>query len=372
MNMYIVLNVILIILCFLYMGLEPYMAMGHRKYIYWLLVIVASVLFAFRPDETKDTLGYIEGFHQAGDLSGVEFSFVSKYDGYEMGYIYLMNLFKRLFNNYRLFFWFISFSGLTLTLYSLTRLVEKYLIDEQHDILGIVLVPYGRILAIYMASYGFLYHGISVRAGFSMGLALFSITSLIDKKLLRALLFAMMSLLIQRMSILILIAYLIYRYLPAIERKTHLIIWACTGILMFSGATYTVLSFIITRLMNLINRFRISGYAAYLTTLDAGVGLIDIYKWLLYGFLALVSDRSKTMQRYLNVVMVGAIIVVFMHDVRSVSRAYDLFYVFSIPMLTIISMDKLSNYNAVRGFEKLINLVIVSVSALIMLKTSFI
>lgn len=328
--MYQALNAILILLCALYMGVEKWIQKKPRKYIYGMLIIAAALLFAFRPENTKDTMGYIESFNNPILHLNTGISLLQKYDGYEIGYIYLMRIFRLVTTNYRAFFFFISFVGLAGTLYGLNRLsVGAGEVKKRGNSKPRV----GAVLAIYISNYGFLYHGISVRAGLSFALGMMFFLNMRMSKRFTGLVYLILAFVIQRTSFLFLVAYIIYKYLPPIKREIHLIIWVLSGLLMLSGIASMAFVYIIKVMLSIIERFGISGYNAYLKTLDVAVGLTDIYKWLLYGLLIMICDTQERNQRYLNIVMAGALIVVFLHDVRAVSRAYDIFYLFIIPLL---------------------------------------
>ena len=276
--MYFLLNILFIGVSVLYMATEARIVDGHRKYIYWFFVITASVLFAFRPNDTKDTIAYINGFLHSSDMSVENVTLFQKYKGYEIGYIFLMRVFRFFSDSYRLFFFLVAFSGLSLTLYSLSRITIAF-DNEDAELCEGLYIPSGRVLAIYIATYGFLYHGITVRAGLSIGLMLFAITRIQDAKYIEAVFFVVLAFSVHRMSFLILFGYLIQHYLPTIRQKTHIVIWTVLGFFMFSGIASMLFRHFVFWLNYAITHLGISGYSAYLNSLDIGVGLSDVYKW---------------------------------------------------------------------------------------------
>ena len=333
-----------------------------------MLVIAAAILFAFRPENTKDTMGYIESFNGSKLRLNTDISLLQKYGGYEIGYIYLMQLFRLITTNYRVFFFFISFVGLAGTLYGLNRL-SVGAIGAKGDGNSKPLI--GAVLALYISNYGFLYHGISVRAGLSFALGIMCFLHLRMNKRFTGLEYLILAFVIQRTSFLFLVAYIIYRYLPPIKKTIHLIIWALSGLLMISGIASMALISIIKVMLSIIERFGISGYGAYFMTLDVAVGLTDIYKWLLYGLLVVICDTQESNQRYLNIVMAGSLIVVFLHDVRAISRAYDIFYLFIIPLLVQFYNRKMRYTSILSPFRRTITYGVIVLGAASLFITCF-
>lgn len=370
--MYYYLNILIILSSVLYMVMERNIVRNQRTIIYKLLVLSAILLFAFRPEDSKDTLGYIASFNNIDTFSSVDITFLQKFGGYELGYIYLIRFFGQITDSYRIFFLFISGTGLIMTLWALNRMTNKSLKPIIYDNDSkLKYLPIGAILALYISCYGYLYNGISVRAGISIGLGLVAFYKMQEKKVIKSIFLFFLAFSLQRTSFLFVIAFFIYQFVPILKKKTHLIIWLVTGFTMFSGIASYALTFINVWLITLIQRFGISGYDAYLSSLDVAVGLTDIYKWLLYGLLIFICDNKEKNQKYLNVVMIGALIVVFMHDVRAVSRAYDLFYLFIIPLLSDFYYGKMDKVRALNPFRKIIVHSVIIINAIVMLRTSF-
>ena len=366
--MYVTINIGLIVICIIYMYIDPHIMEYQRKYIQGSIVLIAAIVYALRPLDTKDTAGYVNGFFKFENYSLVHLSLLQKYEGYEVGYIAIVKLFREYSDNYRLFFFAISLIGLSLAVYSLNRYASFYYKKEKAMVKqGLS----GTVLAAYVAMYGFLYHGISVRAGLSLGLALYASVLLLDNKYIRAVLFVILAFSIQRTTALVLVAYCIYRYMPVFSRGAHALFWSIGGALMLTGCTTWLLNTIVRLLISLMEQYQVSGYTAYMTSLDPDVGITDIYKWLLYGLMILLANEKDIMKRLLNVVMIGAMIVVFMHDIRSVSRAYDLFYVFSIPILADFAVSGTACLDVMNRIKKPIGLIVIVAGGVLMLKTSF-
>lgn len=131
------------------------------------------------------------------------------------------------------------------------------------------------------------------------------------------------------------------------------------------------LSAIIGLLQNIIIKFGISGFGAYLIELYPDIGLRDIFCWLLYGLMILISDNNTMVQKYLNVVMAGTVIVVFLYSVRAVSRAYDMFFLFTIPILYMYYNYGFEHNPTLTKFYRVIPPVMCAMNGILMLRTCF-
>lgn len=329
---YVILNIGFIIISLLYIQLEPFIKLKERKYVMGLFVVFFSVLMAIRPTDTKDTMNYINAFSdfQSGQTYGI--NLLQKYNGFELGYIYLNRIFKIFSNNYRVFFFIITIAGVTLTIVALKRLCCKTEQNEKY--------LFGLIFSAYISYFGLLYNGISLRAGLAIGLGLTAVNWMIENKLVEALIFILLAVSIQRSAFLFVIIYFVIKFFPLLKMKVHLLIWFVMGIFLFNGIGSSILILVSNMLSNIISRYNISGFGAYLAELEAGIGLRDVYLWLLYGVLILFMNYSEYYMRYLNVIMIGTLIVVFLHDIRAIARIHDMFFVFMVPMLYYIYNEK--------------------------------
>lgn len=190
--MYVILNVLLLIMAVIYMIGEENIVVSQRKYVATIIVLFSAFLFSMRPADTKDTLGYINNYTNAEQFSNVNITVFQKYKGYEIGYIYLMRFFKSITDNYRFLFFFIALTGILLSVCSLKGIVGQLdrttsnVLESNRDD---TYFYFGTILVLYLCGYGMLYNGISLRAGFSMGLSLFAICEALKRKRVVALIF---------------------------------------------------------------------------------------------------------------------------------------------------------------------------------------
>lgn len=359
MKIYFLLNIVFIIICVWYMFIEQKIMRKQRIFLLWTLIFEFSILMAMRPLETKDTIYYVDAFNFFSSEQSYNVNFLQKYNGSEFGYIYLIRIFKRISLNYRLFFFLISFLGTSLSIFGLKRLLEKIDLTKEY--------AYGSVLVLYVSKFGFLYNGISVRAGLSMGIGVVAICLMLEKKRISSVLLFFFAFTIHRTSVLFAVIYLIVKFMPRLKKKTHIWMWTITGIMLMSGFGSTILHFIVKFLNLIIIKFNITGYSGYLAD-SMGLGKRDIFNWCLYGMLIFFCISSEYYERYLNVILCGVILIVFMHDIRAFSRAYDMFYLFIVPTFGALFVN--GSYKMLRRQELLI-LSVISVNAVIMLKLSF-
>lgn len=374
--MYVILNVLLLIMAVIYMIGEENIVVSQRKYVATIIVLFSAFLFSMRPADTKDTLGYINNYTNAEQFSNANITVFQKYKGYEIGYIYLMRFFKNITDNYRFLFFFIALTGILLSVCSLKGIVGQLdrttsnVLESNRDD---TYFYFGTILVLYLCGYGMLYNGISLRAGFSMGLSLFAICEALKRKRVVALIYFFLAFLFQRSTAFFLFfAFLILRFFPRQSRKVHACVWVISGLIMFSGLSGIILPYIVSSLQTIILKFGISGYNAFLVTLDNNIGIRDIFYWALYGFLIIICDESNTMQKYLNVVMFGELIVTFLYAVRAVARAYDLFYLFDIPILYKYYNNITQNNNVFTALSRIVVPLLCIMSGMLMLRLSFV
>lgn len=366
---YLLLNIGIIVLCYLYMYTEKKIKYSQRKYVVFALIILSSLLFAFRPEDSKDVQGYINGFINAENISIMNISFLHKYNGYELGYIYLMRIFKIICNNFRVFFFVIAFSGIVLACYSLAFIANQEYLKKDRIMLR------GGTLAFYISNFGLLYNGISVRAGFSMAIGLYAVTLFLRRRkihLIAGLLLLFLAFTMQRSSALFIIILLVFFLMPELNKKTHFMLWIIFGILMFSGIANNGYDFISGQLNSFLVRYDISGYTSFLDSSDLAVGLRDIYLWVIYLFLIMIANRGNNIQKCLNIVMIGTLIIVFMHGTRAISRAYDMFFLFEIPILTNYFYDTNNDKKSIfYRYRSIFIALLIFMNAFLMLKLCF-
>ena len=101
-----------------------------------------------------------------------------------------------------------------------------------------------------------------------------------------------------------------------------------------------------------------------------GIGIRDTYFWFLYGGLVVFLFYNKDYGKYLNVIMLGSFIIVFMYGVRAISRAYGMFYLFIVPLLSVMYNEDSGSLN-MRRERRMKILAVTGANAVIMLKLCF-
>lgn len=334
----------------------------QKKYVYIILAVLFSIIIAIRPEMTPDTDIYVRGFEQA-DISWLKnANLLGKYGSvFEYGYVALMICFKKIVNNSSFFFFITTLLGLFLSTFSLYRFSE-FLESGKYS------WNYYEVFSVYLTCYALLYNGISVRAGLSIALGLFFIVLMYEKKTIKAVLILLLAFSLHRTSILYIFIYFIIKFIPVLRKKTHYIMWVITGVLLFTKIgtiIFNMLSPIISKWM-ISNS--ISGYG-YLTEAAIGGDLsgTNILKWLIYGLLIFFSIKDELYGKCLNLVMTGCFIMALLNGVTAASRAYDLFYMFSVPMYCLMyhsTMQVISN----QKIKKVVVYVLLGMNYYIMLR----
>ena len=156
--------------------------------------------------------------------------------------------------------------------------------------------------------------------------------------------------------------------MPVLKKNTYWILWAVSGIILFTQLGAIVYNYLATWIVAAINRFHISGYDAFFTGADMNVGLRDIYLWLLYGLLILMMNLEEKYGKYLNVIMAGSFIVATMYGVRAAARVYDIFYLFMVPIMGAIYWGRPAVYGMNKRF---VTYAVMVANAILMLRLCF-
>lgn len=361
-EMYLVLNIVFIIISILYIKVEPRISCKDRIYVIWGLIILFSLLMATRPLETPDTAGYAQNFYLIQPGHKYPVNFLQKYMGYEFGYVYLISFFRLFCNNHSVFFFLTAFIGTSFMIFGLKNLSDK--ISSGNNKM------YAPVFAIYISCFGLLYNGISIRAGLSMGLGIMAINLVLERRWVWGIMLFFIAFTMQRSAVLFLPIYFALKFIPGLKRKTHLWIWLISGGVLFTGLADRVFPYIASILNYIFIKFHVSGFGAFLLAPERRIGIRVVYFWLLYGVFILLLRYSKDYAKYMNVIMLGALIVVFMHGVRAVSRAYDIFYLFQVPLLGAMYQEDAPFINM--KIERRVKILgIICANAVIMLKISF-
>lgn len=367
MDSYLLINIIFILVLFIYAYFDKYMHKSSSKIFITILIVIFSIIMAFRPIDTPDTAGYIDGFYLIQPKVDYNISYLEEYNNYEKGYIQLIQLFKYFSTNYKLFFFIIAFLGTYISIRA-----QFYLYQNLNPN---VRIKYGLILAIYIALFGVLYNGISVRAGLSMGMGLMFIAEWVNKKRIKATLCILIAFAIQRTCIIMVVIWLIYLLIPSFKKKIYLLIWGVLGAILFLSDVSGFSAALANNINLLLLSTNINDYSSYLEEISSEKGLPFYFFWLVSGFLILIGDNSKIYNKYINIILAGVFIFCIFGGVRAIARVYDMFFLFLVPLLTY-HLDKNTKYLNSMVIQRLKItkvglLLVICFASYIMLKNSF-
>lgn len=319
----------LIILCLVYCIIETKMKSNQRKYVVYFWALGLSVLMAYRPTDTKDTLNYIRVFEEYALDRDFAFHLLYKYKGVEYGFLYLNVLFKTIFSDYRLWFFCVSFFNSCISVGCLHRM-KNYILAEENP--GQEL--YGMPLLGYMAYMGVMYSGIVLRGGISITLSLMAIDLYIRKKNMRALICATVAFSVQRMCIVLVAGLVANRIFKLKSVWQGMAIWMLQGFLLMINVGAYFIEAIARIVKSFFVKAGIGGFFGFLQDFDNSVGKIDWLIWLVIGICICLYKQNQFYRFFLHIVLLGGWVVVFLHGVRAISRMYDYYIMFCIPLLS--------------------------------------
>lgn len=310
-------------------------------------VLAFSLVMANRSLEIPDTFWYQYSFSDLSIHQNFSFSlFQDNYRyGFEYGYIYFMQFFKRFIStDYRVFFFFCSTIISALFMYSVKN-IYLYLIDEIRDDIN-----YPLLFCIYASYFGLYYCGIAIRAGLSMGLVLLGVVFALRKKYIPAILLLFVAFTLQRTCIVgigLLFTILFCRL--KIDKRAMIGIWLIIGILIFFGFAIHLFSYTSNALLMFFNSSSLD-YSRYLLKggIESEAGIAVFLDWLI-GFVILFSIyEQERVARIFNIYLIGFIIIIFTMTIPGFNRISDYFTVVNIPMIYHYSTEKKIN-NSVRA-----------------------
>lgn len=365
-TLYFGLNIFFLLLCFSYWILEAKIDKNSRKYILFVLILGFSILMACRPMETKDTAGYIDFFENLDINRKYSFHLLQRFQekqGYEYGFLYLVLFARKLHLSYRCFFFLVAFFNIVISVTCLQRM-KNICLPERN--MGREL--YGAVLTGYVAYLGVLYNGNGLRAGLSMSLSFLSIDCYLKKKYKFAVIYGIIAFSCQRVCIVLILALLMDKFFKIKNKKQCIAIWLFQGFMLVINLGNFCIEVIANGTRNFLYGFNINGFSGYLIEFYDSVGIITWFIWIVIGACIWAWNDEKNYKFFLRIVLVGGWIIAFLYGVIAISRMYDYYIVFSMPMLS-------SRYYQVPQVrcsrEKLFILTVVLILGVMMLKLSF-
>lgn len=304
-----------------------------------LFTFLFSLIMADRSLDIPDTFWYQNSFSELDAHQQYAFSlFQDNYRfGFEYGYIYFMQFFKRFIStDYRVFFFFCSIIISSLFIYSVKN-IYIYLVDDDSEDIN-----YPLLFCIYVSYFGLYYCGMAIRAGLAMGLILLGVVFSLRKKYVPAILLLFVAFTLQRTSVVgvgLLLSILFFRL--KINKRIMMGIWLAIGILIFSGVATRLFSYTSDLLVMLFNRSSLD-YSRYLLrggqASEAGIAVF--LDWVIGIIILLSIYEDERIARIFNIYLVGFIIIVFTMTIPGFNRISDYFTVVNIPMLYQFSTDR--------------------------------
>lgn len=322
---------LMVIVCFACMeyGFSMEGEKGKMKVIAIALLVIFAGLVALKPLEVKDTYNYIDYFENSNrylkELNKI--NLLSKYHGFECGYLLINALFYHMLPNYRWFFFVITLFS---SFFSIKNLEEIRQMEFQNS------SEYGFItMVIYMSAYAMSYLGVAIRAGLSVTLMLISYKYFCKKNYIVSTVFLFIAFTVQRSALCVVLLMVIRASGLKISKKVFLGIYSILLAMLFLNVGSWIYIYIAEPAVLFFQRFGISGYASYLITgTDQQIGLTDIWVCAAGFIICLLCNMKKQFETLYLSFLIAAIIIVFLHGARAVARLYEIFLFFSIPIYT--------------------------------------
>ena len=166
-----------------------------------LLILLFSVIIAFRPAYVPDTLGYNEIFDKIVVGKNYGFNIFGEYLTVEYGFLYLMMFFKAIFNNVHVFYFILTYISCLIFAYAVSQLYRRFMKAD---------INLPMLLGVFFSYYGIYYSGIAIRQGLALSLCLLAFYFFISKKYFRSILFLFVAILVHRLSVLSIVWMLFY------------------------------------------------------------------------------------------------------------------------------------------------------------------
>lgn len=330
MNVYILILFLILCTFILYTNLK------YSRITFVTFIILYLILISTRLPTTPDTEPYIL-FYKEVDLNFFDFS----QSHFEIGYQLFAKLVKCFAgNNYKFFFAILVLLNVSLIVSSVKRLYSS---DLRMNRIGFICIS----LICYISYYGIFYNGIVLRAGVSLSL-LFYITSMVISpnakyRILKIILLFILSLLFHKTAIIGLFAILIFLISKPYSRNFYFIL----SIIIVLGYLLNISNYTFTYL------YKINDIALLWGEVDGleGTGRIANYvnraelmsefsiKYIYFLALAVLfcfgPIKNEVYCKYLNVYLVGLMLLIALRNFSSIIRGLDFFLIYSFILLSI-------------------------------------
>lgn len=319
----------------------------------FFIIIIGALIAAFRPEKTQDTemynlvyeesLKYINGIR----INGFSSIFANRsFHDIELFYVMIMACFRTLFKSPVVFYFIQGIIVNSLMIQGLYLLCE-YIFDldtkykKRQFLDGYLFVIY----SLYIMFCGLLYMSSAIRDGLSIGLGLYAIGSLLNRKRkIIALAFMVMSILIHTTSLVLIGIYaLLWLWKSKMQRLLVYGMCLLIPVLYFAriGAILVGLFTIIVE--RILETFHIQAFYSYINTLDYQLpmreGYLIVLTCLITALFTMITFKSS---KYIAVVIFGMLLFTVAYPIPALARLLYIFILFLIP--TTIQRNKNWNY----------------------------
>jgi hypothetical protein len=286
-------------------------------------------MIATRSLLVPDALEYATFFQNI--TLGFDYLF-NNYVNYEIGFIFINQLFHRVFGNlYQAFFFIIAFSNFWLVYLGVKKLVGRNKYDK-----NVVLS-----MVIYTTYFGIFYSAIVLRQGIVFALMILVLGLLYDKQFIKAIVIALIALLFHKSAFLIFFIILIFMKTPLYSKKTYLFLIIAAAVIYYSKVTVLLGS---DAVINFIANLPLGNYTRYLYLLHFN---LKNSNWMLFLFASgiffiIYSSNKHVNSKLMSIFIIGLFILSFFRGMAILHRVTDYFIFFSF-ILYALSINKIKN-----------------------------
>lgn len=274
---------------------------------YFIIAILFSLVFAFRPKLTPDTPEYIYIFQSVNINDG----WFSGFERYEAGYCFLNRVVKSITNRHELLFFLISIINYSAFYYVLNKNIRETKKENSNVKFSYYFVP---ILAFYTSYYGLLYNSIALRAGIALSLMFVSFSLFYSKKFIYGLVPLVLAIFFHQTALLALPLVLLFYFRLSTNRKNALLILIFSFLIYITNIrvfTSSVIPYIADMLYSRFPDVTIFWWISHYTEGDMSkVGGISLYMLLCFvlGYILLCNSKKDKIDTYTFVYVIGLFI----------------------------------------------------------------
>jgi hypothetical protein len=369
------------------MFIKPYRDVRYSQIVEFVYIIIFAVVIALRPSTTPDTAFYIRVFEKSNSLlpSIKSIDLFSKYYDVEYGYLVLCSLFRGIINDYHVFFFVIAL----VTVYFIPRNLTLLLCEQQiaskmslralhiHRRVDFVIKPKESFLrSCYIIAFGILYSGIAIRAGLAITFGTWAVYLTNKKNFLGTVIALFVGFSIHRTLIVFTIVSLLvlmFNYIGNTKvNRIFMVISLVELVIMSIDLRLEISSVFYNYFSLMLKEINLIGY--YDSFIGSGNSSVGITKMIIclciFTLLATLYFSRIYVSIFYQIMAIASMTTILLFvNARAVSRLYDLFLLFCIPILKAVFDDYSENK---RIFSLISFISIISLLAIVSLKTCFI